>query len=222
MAFANQASAAAPAGLASSVTGAALAGAAAGGGSLAFFTTIMTATKLNIAIIGGLILAGTAGVYLQQRSNDALRAEIANLRRQNQEIGGWREANLHLRRTAAETADLRQAAAELPGAEASADDAENSLRAATRALAERRTHLQAAYLESGQLMGIGSPLFDVSQLDHAPAVVASAPPKYPSEMRQAGISGRVVVGLTVDASGSVQNAHAVELPPKAAVRSRRH
>ena len=208
-ALVNEASMAAPAGLASVVTGAALSGAASGG-AFGLFTTIMTATKLNTAIVGGLILAGSAGVYLQQRSIENFRGDIANLSQQDQEAGSLSEENLHLRRTAAEIADLRAAAAQLPQAKMAATDAEESLKEAIRRRREKAAHLTAAYLQNGAVVTIGSPVTQPGQGFQPPTLIASPSPQFPFEMRRAGISGRVLVDVVVDANGNVQSAHAAE------------
>ena len=81
-----------PAGLATSVTSAALAGGAltavAGAGGVSAAITFMTVTKLQIGIAGALAIAGTTGFVVQTRSNDALCQEIAILHRGRVAVSG--------------------------------------------------------------------------------------------------------------------------------------
>lgn len=103
LALGNQAVVAAPAGLAATVTGAALAGAAVSGGA-ATVLTFMSITKLQIGIGSALAVAGVTGFALQARTQAELRGEAAGLRIENQHIGALRTENLRLARTAAEVA----------------------------------------------------------------------------------------------------------------------
>jgi TonB family protein len=50
---------------------------------------------------------------------------------------------------------------------------------------------------------------DISKLDRTPTPRYQQRPQYPQAMRQAGISGEVVVDFVVDANGEVKNAQAV-------------
>src|SRR5438094_603589 len=78
---------AAPAGLAASVTGTALAGgvaiATAGFGTAA---TFMSITKIQMGIASALAVAGATGFVVQAETNAGLRNEIAALQRQGQEL----------------------------------------------------------------------------------------------------------------------------------------
>lgn len=70
----------------------------------------------------------------------------------------------------------------------------------------------AITIPQGRLEGAGKSLgeiFDLNKLDQVPSPTYQAKPVYPFEMRRAGITGQVVVGFIVDASGTVQNAYAV-------------
>jgi len=137
-----------PAGLATSVTSAALAGGAltagagAGGGSAAI--TFMSVTKLQIGIAGALAIAGTTGFVIQARSNDALRQEMANLRQQNQAIASMRAENKRLENTAAEVAGLRQDDAALARLRDEAAALQESLRKMTPMSAAKTSAFAAA------------------------------------------------------------------------------
>lgn len=52
----------------------------------------------------------------------------------------------------------------------------------------------------------------LEQLDRTPKVLRRVPPKYPSELRKAGVEGVVVVQFTVDSSGVVRDATAISSP----------
>jgi RNA polymerase sigma factor (sigma-70 family) len=120
VALANQATIAAPAGLAATVTGAALvAGSGVGAGATATLLTMMSANKLSLGATGALLLAIAVPLALQLRANAELRREIAGLRQQNQALEPARAENARLNATvasnqdAAELARLRSRAAEL-------------------------------------------------------------------------------------------------------------
>jgi RNA polymerase sigma factor (sigma-70 family) len=106
--LANQAGVAAPAGLAATVTGAALAGATA-----ARIAVFWGMTKLEIGIAGALVLAGIGGVVLQQQANSAGRKEIQALQNENRQIERLEDENRRMARDLAEVAVLREDDAEL-------------------------------------------------------------------------------------------------------------
>ena len=120
VALANQATIAAPAGLATTVTGAALvAGSGVGAGATATILTMMSANKLSLGLAGVLLVAIAVPTALQLRANAELRREIAGLRQQNQALEPARAENGRLNaavassQDAAELARLRRQAAEL-------------------------------------------------------------------------------------------------------------
>jgi len=77
---------AAPAGLALSISSVALAGATAGTTSATTVLKIMSMTKLNIAIVSAIVIAGvTVPLVLQQRARSQLAAANAALERENAE-----------------------------------------------------------------------------------------------------------------------------------------
>jgi hypothetical protein len=104
--FANEASAAVPAGLATTVTSAALAG---GGATAAL--TFASMTKIGVGIAAVAVAAGTVGLVLQYQANTRLQHELADLRQQNEELVQLRPENERLAKaqTDAKTAltDLR-------------------------------------------------------------------------------------------------------------------
>ncbi|MBI5771986.1 MAG: sigma-70 family RNA polymerase sigma factor [Verrucomicrobia bacterium] len=109
--LAHQTAVAMPAGLATSVTGAALAGGAIaagagiGSGVLAAVTFM---TKLQIGIGTALVGGGAIGFVIQAQHNAGLHTEMAMLRQQNQEIASLRAENRRSEDLAAEVSRLRQ------------------------------------------------------------------------------------------------------------------
>lgn len=196
LALANQASIAAPAGLAAAVTGAAMsgvgaaAGAAAGGGLIAVF---MTMTKLQVGIASALAVAGATGFALQANTNAALRTEIANLRQANAALAPLQTEHLKLTRGAAEVAELRN------------DDAAlKRLSDESVVLLQRMNQIAKARVAAAT----GARVFDPSMLDQQPVPRAQARPQYPAELRTAGVQGEVVVDFVIDTNGAVLNPYA--------------
>lgn len=111
--LAQQAAVAVPAGLATSVTSAALAAAGMAGGVAAgsgasTVLTLMSVTKLQIGLAGALaVAAGTGLVFQAQRLAD-LRVEISTLQQQNQAIAALQSEHRRLAATAAEVESFRQ------------------------------------------------------------------------------------------------------------------
>ena len=60
----------------------------------------------------------------------------------------------------------------------------------------------------GELLN-GVEIVDISKLDQMPVVRSQVRPRYPSDMRSAGISGEVLVEFLVDPQGDVRNAFVV-------------
>ena len=200
-ALANQAVVAAPAGLAVTVTGAALAGsgavvgAAAAGGAI---VTFMSMTKLQIGITSALAVTGAAGFALQAQSNSALREEVAALRSENAGLAALRAENLSLARAGAEVADLRRDDTELKRLSDDATAMQGRLQQVARAEQVRAATAVA-----------GSDVYDISRLDRVPTPKFQARPQYPFELRRAGVEGEVVVDFIVGANGEVRNARAI-------------
>jgi hypothetical protein len=86
---------AAPSGLAASVVGTALAGAAAGNSALSFLA-FMSMTKIQASVAAGVVLAATLGVVSLKTKNDRLEREAAELRWQNEETARSQNGNLRV------------------------------------------------------------------------------------------------------------------------------
>ena len=188
LALTAQAAAVAPAGLAASVTGVALAGG--GVATAGAWATFMSMTKLQIGISGALAVAGVTGLVLEARSTAELRETAAALRMENQQIAGLRSANLKMARTAAEVAGW------------STDDADlKKLNDEAAELAARmRTVARAEALAAAANEARPAP-----KLDRMPRAMAQIRPQYPVALREAGITGTVLVEFIVDAKGEVKN-----------------
>ena len=111
VALANQAGVAAPAGLAASVSGAALA--AAGVASGGWLVGFMSISKLQAGIIGAVAVAGVTGYVVQAETNATLRKEIGALQGQQEAMVALRAENRQLANVAAEVEVLRRDDAEL-------------------------------------------------------------------------------------------------------------
>jgi len=197
LALANQAVVAAPAGLAATVTGSALAGATVGGVTTAT-VTFMSLTKLQLALVGTVLLTG-AGAYLaQEQHHAALRDELAGLQQEHREVADLRQANQELEKATAEVEQLRVSDMELAQLRDEAAKVQDQLRVAAQLAPS--TVSPAARRET----------FQLKQLDQIPKPTRFMPPQYPAEMAKAGIPGKVTVTFLVDAEGKVQEARAVD------------
>jgi RNA polymerase sigma factor (sigma-70 family) len=105
---------AAPAGLAGSVAGAALASAAAAGGTTATLVKLFTMTKLKFGIVSALVVAGTAIPLAMQRQSQAkLREENQALREQVERHRGTEEQLARIQVDRDELEKLRRSQSEL-------------------------------------------------------------------------------------------------------------
>src|ERR1041384_962275 len=108
-ALASEATAAIPAGLASSISTTALASAATASGLTLAALKIMTMTKLKIGIAAAVVAAGVATpVVLLQQSNDRLRAQIENLSQQIKTLEQLREENRTLAKLKVDAAEFER------------------------------------------------------------------------------------------------------------------
>ncbi|HXQ79725.1 MAG TPA: TonB family protein [Opitutaceae bacterium] len=197
--LAGQAVAAAPAGVASATTGAATALAWAAGGWAAFMTT----AKVPLSLTAAVLLAGAGVVALQDRENRRAALDLAELSRQNGQLAGVGAENQRLAAEAQKVKSLEDADASLRLLRAEVRELE--AKAATQAqkpLIARAGPAQAVKPDS-------NPALDITQLDQRPVAVMQTRPEYPPELRQAGISGEVLVDFTVGGDGRVYNAHAL-------------
>lgn len=200
LALTAQAAAVAPAGLAASVTVVALAGGGAAAVGAGGWATFMSMTKLQIGISSALAVAGATGLVVEARSTAELRETVAALRADNQQIAGLRSANLQMARTAAEVAGW------------SSDDADlKKLNDEAAELAARmRTVARAEALASAANEARPAP-----KLDRQPRPMSQVRPQYPAALREAGITGTVVVDFIVDDKGEVRSAYVTQKPADA-------
>ena len=193
---------AAPAGLATAVSGVALAGATGSGGVFAFWS-LMSTPKLSAGLASVAVLAVGIGVVVQQQATADLRAEVEGLQQQAQVVTRLRADNqrltelqvppAELERLRSDSTELAQVRAEVAG-----------LRAQLAAAALPILSQPTASLQSGL------PVYDLRQVDKLPRVTVQAAPVYPLPMLFDGSTGEVVIGFTVDANGDVVDATAVK------------
>jgi RNA polymerase sigma factor (sigma-70 family) len=198
LALAGQAAVAAPAGLAPLVTGTALAGAATGGGLLAFMST----AKLQWGITASVVAAGAGVGLVQEQSRQRLEAELAAvpaaltrtasvLRAENEKLAAANAAAEAQRVTDADWLRLRD---EVVGLQEEIQEREAAERAALAEAGEqaRRTALA------------------LNQLDQPPRAAIRRAPAYPAALREANIPGSVVVEFVIDRTGRVADARVVK------------
>ncbi|HEX2853868.1 MAG TPA: TonB family protein [Opitutaceae bacterium] len=193
----SQAVVAAPATLATTVTSGALVSAAGAGAVVSFFQ-LMAITKTQIAVAGALLIAGGGAVVTQQKAQAQLREEVAALNAQNAAISQLRETNAQLSRANAAAEAMQAAARQLPALRS--EIAELQERSLTAARAPRPAAAQkagAAPAAPGKTALSG---------DRPPTPTQIVGPKYPFEMRAAGISGEAVVSLVINSKGEIQDA----------------
>lgn len=190
--LANQPVVAVPAGLAASVTGAALS-AATGGGTVALLA-FMSTTKIQLAL-GGLLLAGVASLAVwQEAATTRLQEELETQARQEQRLAVLREENLSLRAAVAEAGRLQVDPNELARLRQDREARAARLRAAQVPVATWR----------------GQPLYEVGQLDQVPKVdrETQVRPTYPAAFKGTKVLGRVSLSLIIDAHGKVHEVKA--------------
>jgi RNA polymerase sigma factor (sigma-70 family) len=201
--LADHAVIAAPAGLAATLSGAAVAGAAAAGGSTFALWQFMSTPKLLAGLSGAAVLAVGVGVVLQLQTTADLRAEVVSLQQQTPIVARLRAENQHLTRLQvppAELERLRKDSAEL---------------AQTRAdVAALKAHLvsptQSAAYPTAPLSWKGLPVYAVNQVNEFPRLTVQAAPVYPLPMLFDGSTGEVNISFIVDTKGDVIEAAVVK------------
>jgi RNA polymerase sigma factor (sigma-70 family) len=190
---------AAPAGLAASISGAALATGT--GSGLAAIWTLMSTSKITAGVLGLGVLAVGAGLTVQQNSLAALRAENTALAERSADLPALRAAHQNLVQSHAFTAEpdpLRQDRAELA-----------RLRGEVASLESRTLDAIRIRTQPKRTAANGKPTLDVGQLDVLPKPNFQSPPVYPIAMAYEGSVGEVTVRFVVDTEGNVADAIAV-------------
>lgn len=96
VALVHQAGATVPSGVAASVTGAALVGAAAGGGAGAAWLAILTMSKIKVGVVSALLVAGLTTVAVDLHANRGLHAELRALQAGGENLGTLSRENERL------------------------------------------------------------------------------------------------------------------------------
>lgn len=186
LALANQAVVAAPAGLATTVTGAALAGA----GTTATLT-FMSLTKLQLSFASAVVVTG-AGIYaVQEHDNATLRDEPAALQTTEHAATAPARSEIPTAPAAQPLANLQISDEELVHLRDEAVALQQQLQAAAH------PKPLAASLKTG------GEAFSMKELDSPPKARTRKSPVYPAELREAGIEGSVVVSMLIDTTGRV-------------------
>lgn len=199
LALGNQAVVAAPAGLAATVTGAAL-GSAAAVGSGAAVLTFMSMTKMQFGIAAAVIALGVGGVAVQVKSNAVLRDELAELRGPS-DIAALEAENERLTRIANEVRALRADDAELARLEEEA--------AKLKAQMGETARVAAVKTKGVELRPLSGEILPAAKVEVQPKPTFQAQPVYPAAFRSAGVEGKALIEFVVDADGKVRDATAV-------------
>lgn len=195
IALSTQAVIAAPAGLATTVTGAALSA----GGGLAATLAFMSLTKFQIAIAAAIVVAGSGAYVAQQKINEALRTALVASRTPGSDLIQLRDKNRHLAKAASDAEALRVNDAELERLRKEA--------AAVRARMDAGAHLAPKPAASLPLdLHLTDAPHALKELNRGPMLTHPATPIYPEKMAAAGIAGNVTVQMVIDAKGNVVSA----------------
>ncbi len=198
LALTQHAVAAAPGGLAASITGAALAG---GAGIAGFF---MSMTKLQMAASGAAAALGLGGWLVQAGEAADLRAEAARWAVPAGAVAEEKAAARRLAQAAVDAELMAKEAALLPALR----EEEARWRAQLAKLAPRPMPA-AAKAAAATLPRVAGPIYDLRQLDAPPKPTFQARPNYPAALRAERVAGEALVEFVVDAAGEVRDVTAV-------------
>lgn len=195
LALSSQAVIAAPAGLVTTITEVTF---AAGGTTAATFT-FMSMTKLQIAIAAAVVATGSGAYVVQQKTNDALRTELAASRTPRPELVQLQDKNRQLTKAAGDADALRVNDAELERLRKEA--------AAVRARMEATSQVASKSAASLPLdLSLAGDPHALKELNRGPMLTHPAMPVYPAKMAAAGIPGEVTVEMVIDPKGNVTSA----------------
>lgn len=194
--------AAAPLGVAAAATGAALTVAAA---SPAAWIAYMTTSKLPLSLSAAVLLGGGAAIVVQKSVSRQRAEELAYLSGQNQAIPALTERNEALSAAAEQARNLRASDADLSALQRQVAEQESlaNAQAADASGSSRTLRTRSLKIETA------NPAYDIKALDQMPAPTFQKRPDYVPALRQAGISGEVLVDFVVGSDGLVYNARAV-------------
>jgi TonB family protein len=199
LALSTQAVIAAPAGLATTVTGAALSA----GGGLAATLAFMSLTKFQIAIAAAIVVAGSGAYVAQQKINDALRTALVASRTPSPDLVQLQDKNRQLAKAASDAEALRVNDAELERLRKEA--------AAVRARMDADAHPVPKPAASLPLdLHLTDDPDALKELNRGPMLTHPATPIYPEKMAAAGIAGNVTVQMVIDAKGNVVSAKVLQ------------
>lgn len=204
--LAEQGVMAAPAGLAASVTGAALASGASV--ATAGMATFMGFTKLQLGLTGALVVGGAGGWVAQQQVAERLNREAAEWRVDENELASLRAENRALDHIFVDTRRGRDEAAEAARLRDEVAMLTRSIDERTRAIeAARRAKEQASRQRVAKALELAA---RHASLDMQPQVSSARPPVYPAKLRAAGIEGHVLVEFVIGADGNAHDVLAIE------------
>jgi RNA polymerase sigma factor (sigma-70 family) len=200
LALAAQGAIAAPAGLVGVVSGTALATAGVAG-TAGVLMTFMSMSKLQLGIISVAAVTGTTAWVLEAQTHSALTREIA----------AFQQAHLAPATVVPQSiVNQRPDSDRFDEQKSRAHDAELAQLAADTAALQQQNAVNDSNARAAAVARVNSAdALSPGQLDRFPQATARVAPKYPVELRKAGITGEVLVEFVVDASGAVTDAYAV-------------
>lgn len=199
VALTTQAVVAAPAGLATTVTGAALATGAAATAAVSF----MSLTKLQLGLVSAVVLGGGGLVIHQAQANARLREELTVLPAAAPAAERERQRATNRELFKAEEEARTLSIGEIEWDRLSAEAAALQARQAENARQARVAAVQAQTRRASEALPI-------SELDQVPRAGRFVAPLYPFALREAKISGSVVVEMIIDDTGRVTDAKVVK------------
>jgi RNA polymerase sigma factor (sigma-70 family) len=190
---------AAPATLATSVTTGALAAAGTTGAVVSFFQ-LMAITKTQVAVAGAILLAGASAVVVHQQNQlaDKETAVVALPNSEESAIGDSPSPAVGTNEAPSVSAESASASG--------ASSTSSTIVATPRAPAPANAPASRNAVAKASTAVPGSPESAATSGDQPPKPRHLIEPRFPAELRAAGISGEAVVSIVIDANGDVQGA----------------
>lgn len=189
LALANQPAVAVPSGLSASIATSAVAASSTG---LVALLNFLAMNKLQIALATAVAIGGATTYVVQAETRSHVAQEVQQLQRSNERAPAVQTENLRLARDVASARQLQQEVATVQPAAPTTGSADTSPMPTLRPTATNTDDV-----------------FDVSALDQAPVPKIRVPPRYPFELRRAGVEGEATIEFIVIKTGTVTNVSVV-------------
>lgn len=206
--LAAQAVTTAPAGLAGAVTAGAIASVGSGG-TLALLPWLAL-NKVAVVSTAALLSAAAVGVRLEERQQSALKSEYVELNRTLEKTVSLQREIADLTRSAQEAARLRRDDEALDRLSQDATTLRSRLQEAQNPVAPSPPGTTPA---KKALLTSNGP-YEINRLDQKPKILKQPAPKYPFDLRKAGLSGQATVKFVVSPEGTVTQLTAIDATHK--------